>query len=107
MPPEGGKEQLDSAKNTFFANRGEKVVFWASVFGLLLVALLSGFRYLRSEESSTMTIKINRLQVDVDSLLAQQHVYKSLADSLQNEITFQQERIGSLEKMLAERGETP
>jgi uncharacterized protein HemX len=107
MPAAGAKEQPGMAKSTFFANKGEKVVFWTSVVGLLLVVLLSGINYLRSTEARTTTARINQLQVGVDSLLTQQHAYESLIDSLRNEIASQQAEIGSLEKTLEKKGETP
>jgi hypothetical protein len=106
-PAASAKKQLGNAKSSFFANKGEKVVFWTSVVGLLLVVLLSGINYLRSTEAKTTTARMNQLQVGVDSLLAQQHAYESLVDSLRNEIASQQAEIGFLEETLAEKGEIP
>ena len=82
MPPEGGKEQLDSAKNTFFANRGEKVVFWASVAGLLLVTTLTGFRYFTSKRMEQSSRQIEHLEFAVDSLQIEIAAYKAVLDSM-------------------------
>ena len=76
----------DNPANKFFAHKGEKIIFWTCITGLVLVFLLTAWRYTHSTRVNELKAKIEQLSQEVERLEYQNELYKNKIDSLENQL---------------------
>ncbi len=76
----------DQGKINLFANKGEAIVFWLSIAGLIFLAIVSGFRYLTNKQSALEKSFRQELITRIEALENQSRVVQSQNDSLRKEL---------------------
>jgi len=76
----------DQGKITLFANKGEAIVFWLSIAGLIFLAIVSGFRYLTNKQSALEKSFRQELITRIEALENQSRAVQSQNDSLRKEL---------------------
>ncbi len=80
----------DRSKITLFANKGEAIVFWISVAGLIFLAIIVTFRYftvssMRDARSALLERQI-QLQMQVEELQKQNDIFRNKLQELQMQL---------------------
>jgi len=95
---------VDKTPINLFANKGEAIVFWLSLAGLLFLGIISLFRYLNAdlirENYREKEIAVEQFQTEIESLKTQQQKYQNQVRSLQERLTQSRNQIQELNKAI-------
>jgi len=90
----------DESKITLFANKGEAIVFWLSVAGLIFLAIISVFRYYSNKSLYMSESEKQTLLSKVDNLERTNQLYLSQLDSLKTVLHHNEMQIHTLSEEL-------